>query len=254
MLVLIASVFTLGVFAEGSESETDAAEVDVLSVHCPECENMGLEFKSNDDGKYYYTCMQKECGYMYNIVCPFCGGNDFEIDENGLYVCQGVEKDGVYLACGQSLTVLEIEDNLKIAKKPSGGKMDMDLNPEGFSDRLEYAVQGTVTGILMVFAVLTLLTLILYGSKYVFYDMPNKRHEKALAQKAASAAEVDAPKSEPAVVEAAPVAQNDDGELIAVITAAVAAMIDGSEYKDEFVGGFRVVSFKRSEKTAWNRK
>ena len=46
----------------------------------------------------------------------------------------------------------------------------------------------------------------------------------------------------------------DDGELIAVITAAIAATIESSEYKNEFVGGFRVVSFKRSEKTAWNRK
>ena len=45
----------------------------------------------------------------------------------------------------------------------------------------------------------------------------------------------------------------DDGQLIAVITAAVAAMIE-SEYKDEFSGGFRVVSFKRSAKGAWNRK
>ena len=51
-----------------------------------------------------------------------------------------------------------------------------------------------------------------------------------------------------------PSTAQDDGELVAVITAAVAAMIESSEYKNEFAGGFRVVSFKRSEKTAWNRK
>ena len=56
---------------------------------------------------------------------------------------------------------------------------------------------------------------------------------------------------QPAVAE--PVAA-DDGELIAVITAAIAAMIESGEYKDQFVGGFRVVSFKRSSSGAWNRK
>ena len=46
----------------------------------------------------------------------------------------------------------------------------------------------------------------------------------------------------------------DDGELIAVITAAIAAMIESGDYKNEFVGGFRVVSFKRNTGGAWNRK
>ena len=53
----------------------------------------------------------------------------------------------------------------------------------------------------------------------------------------------------------APAAQaSDDGELAAVITAAIAAMIESGDYKNEFVGGFRVVSFKRSTQSAWNRK
>ena len=137
------------------------------------------------------------------------------------------------------------------------GKLDMGLKPESFDDRLGYAVQGTVTGILMVFAVLTLLTLILYVSKYVFYDIPNR--SKAKARDAENAGSIQP--AEPIVVSdpvpvtpAAPAEAQDDGELVAVITAAVAAMIESSEYKNEFVGGFRVVSFKRSEKTAWNRK
>ena len=134
------------------------------------------------------------------------------------------------------------------------GKLDMGLNPESFNDRLGYAIQGTVTGIVMVFAVLTLLTLILYGSKYVFYDIPNRKSEKAKkAKEVKSSIPAEPVAVEPEVSEVAPAAQ-DDGELIAVITAAVAAMIESSEYKNDFVGGFRVVSFKRSEKTAWNRK
>ena len=49
-------------------------------------------------------------------------------------------------------------------------------------------------------------------------------------------------------------AAEDEGELIAVITAAVAAMIESGDYKNEFVGGFRVVSFKRTTSGAWNKK
>lgn len=136
------------------------------------------------------------------------------------------------------------------------GKLDMNLTPESFGERLEYAVQGTATGILMVFGVLTLLTLILYGSKYVFYDIPNKKREARIAAKKKSA-EMSAtdPTDNDAVAPAEVTAQRseDEGELIAVITAAVAAMIESGEYKNEFAGGFRVVSFKRSAKTAWNK-
>ncbi|MBE6646143.1 MAG: hypothetical protein E7611_00715 [Ruminococcaceae bacterium] len=142
-------------------------------------------------------------------------------------------------------------------KTGKDGKLNMSLKPESFNDRLGYAVQGTVTGIVMVFAVLTLLTLILYISKYVFYDIPNKGKERARDAKNAGSIQPAEPivVSDPVpVTPAAPAEAQDDGELVAVITAAVAAMIESSEYKNEFVGGFRVVSFKRSEKTAWNRK
>lgn len=138
-------------------------------------------------------------------------------------------------------------------------KIDMNLGdpkeaPLEFGERLEYALQGTVTGILMVFGVLTLLTLILYGSKYVFYDIPNKKKQPKKADKSEKA-EASAPVTE--ALAASPVAaekEEDEGELVAVITAAIAAMLEGEEYKNEFVGGFRVVSFNRNESTAWNRK
>jgi hypothetical protein len=54
------------------------------------------------------------------------------------------------------------------------------------------------------------------------------------------------------VTPAASVGGNDD-ELIAVITAAIAAYI-ASEEPEAYQGGFRVVSFKRSTQGAWNRK
>jgi Na+-transporting methylmalonyl-CoA/oxaloacetate decarboxylase gamma subunit len=110
------------------------------------------------------------------------------------------------------------------------------------------------TGMVMVFAVLGLLWGIVALSKVVFYDLPKK---KANAEnKSASNKAAQAPVQAPAQT-AAPVAQpeaQDDAELAAVITAAIAAMIESGDYQNEFVGGFRVVSFKRSSARAWNKK
>ncbi len=150
-------------------------------------------------------------------------------------------------------------DNAKPATTEAAddGKLDMGMKPESFGERAEVALQGTVTGMVMVFSVLGLLAVIMTLSKVIFYDIPNKKKEakKAPAAPAAPVAEV-APVAVSAPAEApvaAPTAA-DDGELAAVITAAIAAMIESGEYKNEFVGGFRVVSFKRSTNSAWNRK
>lgn len=159
------------------------------------------------------------------------------------------------------LTAFAAADSTEIdgsqTAQSTSGKLDMNLggeeSPLDFGQRLEYALQGTVTGMLMIFGVLSLLAIILYGSKFVFNDLPNKK--KIKAQKSA-AAQTPVAESAPEAVTApvAPASEQNDGELAAVITAAVAAMLEGEEYKNEFVGGFRVVSFKRSEKNAWNRK
>ena len=128
------------------------------------------------------------------------------------------------------------------------------MKPESFGDRAEIALQGTVTGMLMVFSVLGLLAVIMTLSKIIFYDIPNKKKEK---KKAPAAPAVSQPVAAPTpVAPVAPVANEvtDDGELAAVITAAIAAMIESGDYKNEFVGGFRVVSFKKSANGAWNRK
>ena len=134
--------------------------------------------------------------------------------------------------------------------------VDQNLSGENmpFSERLEYALQGTATGMVMVFAVLGLLWGIISLSRVVFYDIPNKKAAEAAAEKkqAEAVSEAIAPAAAPAP-EATPAAQ-DDGEIVAVITAAIAAMIESGDYGNEFAGGFRVVSFKRSTKGAWNRK
>ncbi len=136
----------------------------------------------------------------------------------------------------------------------ASGKLDKDMSggDMSFGERLEYALQGTVTGMVMVFAVLGLLFGIISLSKVVFYDIPEKKRMKK--QKAHAAVEAaDAPTPAPEAESAESINAQDDGELIAVITAAVAAMIESGDYKNEFAGGFRVVSFKRSAKGAWNK-
>ena len=131
-----------------------------------------------------------------------------------------------------------------------------DIKGEDMSlgDRVSYAVQGTVTGLLMVFSVLALLWGIVSLSKVFLYDIPNKQKAEAKAEEK-PAAPVPAPVA-PAPVAEAPISCGDsDAELAAVITAAIAAMLDGEEYKNEFASGFRVVSFKRvSGSGAWNKK
>lgn len=172
-----------------------------------------------------------------------------------------IKKIGVFLVVAVLLCSIfaipvyaeaEPQDTYEPEASEDDGKLDMGLKPESFSERLEYAIQGTVTGLVMVFAVLTLLCIILYISKYVFYDIPNKKKLNSDDKKPAE--ETVAPVVTEVQTADTSDASDDDGELAAVITAAVAAMLEGEEYKNEFAGGFRVVSFKRSTKSAWNRK
>jgi len=126
----------------------------------------------------------------------------------------------------------------------------------GLSERVEFALQGTATGLIMVFAVLALLAIVVSLSKVILYDMPRKARESAAAEAKAEQEKEKAimAQTAPAAPPAAPVVQNDDEELIAVITAAIAAAIEGGEYGSEFASGFRVVSFKRVETNAWNKR
>ena len=133
---------------------------------------------------------------------------------------------------------------------------NMHGNDMSFGERAEYALQGTVTGMLMVFAVLGLLYGIVTLSRVVFYDLPNKKKEIKPKKKGKKVVVIEDDEEEisalcdPTVI----VPEHDEGELAAVITAAIAAMLDSEEYKNEFVAGFRVVSFKRSTDGAWNKK
>ena len=110
------------------------------------------------------------------------------------------------------------------------------------AERLALAGQMTLIGMGMIFAVLSLLWAVLAIFKIVF-ARPKK--EKTVAPVAAPA-----PVEETVVEEDA---SNDD-ELVAVITAAVAAYM-AQEEPDAAPNGFRVVSFRRTNGgKAWNSK
>lgn len=118
-------------------------------------------------------------------------------------------------------------------------------------ERFSYAGEMTLLGMLMIFAVLGVLWGILAMFKVVFSGSTKKVKTKAPDAVASAVAEAAAASAE---VEVAPVAvaESSDEELVAILTAAVAAYM-GSEEAPAFTGGFRVVSFRRvGTGRSWN--
>ena len=126
------------------------------------------------------------------------------------------------------------------------------LRPDGtytpFSgDAIKYALEMTLLGMGMIFSVLAILWGVLAIFKLVF-ARPKKEKKNS-----------EAPKSEPAVnvtaePVAAPVAATDDSELIAVLTAAIAAY-EAEQNPNAAPANFRVVSYRRANGgRSWNAK
>ncbi len=106
-------------------------------------------------------------------------------------------------------------------------------------EALSTGLLTTVLGMVIVFAVLAILMAVLILMKKVFYQEPAKKTAPAPAQPA--------PVPAPAPVKTQPAA--DDEELIAVLTAAVAASLNTSTYN------LRIKSYRRvgNQAPAWNR-
>ena len=118
-------------------------------------------------------------------------------------------------------------------------------------ERLEYALQMTLLGMGAVFAVLSLIWLVLVVFKFFLYDLKNRDTKK---QSTAKAPVVE--KEVQPVVSEAPVVNSSDDVTVAAIIAAISAYIsDDPELSKEYTGGFRVVSFKRTRaKATWNNE
>lgn len=119
---------------------------------------------------------------------------------------------------------------------------------EDFSERLSLFGEVTLLGMGTVFIVLAILwgLIALIG---FFFDLHNKKvaakNSAAKEKEASAAAKVPATPA----AEQTPAQQDNNGALVAAITAAIAAYIDADEtLQEEYSGGFRVVSFRRAGK------
>lgn len=125
-------------------------------------------------------------------------------------------------------------------------KAGSDMKYQAFSpEALAKAAEVAVFGMAMVFLVLAILWAVLAVFKVLFGG-----------EKKAENASVEENTAPVATVEPEPVAAQDDGELIAVITAAIEAYRASESGGDEdYASGFRVVSFKRAGAgRPWNSK
>lgn len=124
----------------------------------------------------------------------------------------------------------------------------------GFSERIVYGGQVFIIGIVTVFAALALLWGVISIFKIFMYDIPQKRiKKKAEEELMAHCAESDGEKAAETAAPAAPApaAKADDAQLIAVITAAIAAY--NTDPETGCALPFRVVSFRRSKgANGWN--
>lgn len=112
------------------------------------------------------------------------------------------------------------------------------------SEALGIGGMVTVVGLAIVFGVLVILMLVLMLFKVIFYKDPKKKTKQVSTTQE--------PKKAPAPVQApapTPVQNTDDEELIAVLTAAVAASLNTSTYN------LRIKSYRRVDGTgsAWTR-
>lgn len=119
---------------------------------------------------------------------------------------------------------------------------------ETFGERAGVAGSVTLLGMVTIFAVLA----ILWGVIEALHRVLNRGGKtdtpaaKPAAPAAKPAAEAKKHTQVTQAVKATETARRDDGELVAVITAAVAAAME----EEGYTGGFRVVSFRRTQ----NRK
>lgn len=104
-------------------------------------------------------------------------------------------------------------------------------------DSLSVGLQVTGIGLIIVFAVLIILMVVLVAMRYIF--APKTKKEEALAVKT----------QEVKTETVSPGAEPEDEELIAVLTAAIAASLNTSTYN------LKIKSFRRvgNNAPAWNR-
>ena len=108
-------------------------------------------------------------------------------------------------------------------------------------------------GMIMIFAVLAILWGILALMKFIMVGKTPKAKKVKNEEKPSAIAEVIEESVAVAEEETEAPDETDDGELVAIIAAAVAAYRESEGLGEEYTGGFRVVSFRRANGgRAWN--
>ena len=115
-----------------------------------------------------------------------------------------------------------------------------------WGDRFSYMGIGVVMGMVVIFAVLSLLWLILEA----FGAVARRGQKKPVTAPAASAA----PAAAPVTPAAMPEADTNEEEIVAAITAALSVYMEEAKAANPSINGFRVVSFKKVGNSAhWNQ-
>ena len=119
------------------------------------------------------------------------------------------------------------------------------------ADAWGYALEMTLLGMGMIFSVLGILWGVLAIFKLVFARPKKEKKKKAGKDAVVESVPVE---SASQTFEAAPVVANDDGELIAILTAAIYAY-EAEQNPEAPIGNFRVVSYRRANGgRSWNAK
>ena len=111
--------------------------------------------------------------------------------------------------------------------------LSAEIQLDTMNDKVMFALENSLLGVIIVFAVLALLSLVVK----LVASILSPKEKKAPAEKASAPTPTPAPAPTPAA------ATSDDSEIVAAITAARSLVLE-SEGKDP--NGFRVVSFRRS--------
>ena len=121
-------------------------------------------------------------------------------------------------------------------------------------ERLAMAGQMILEGLGLVFLSLAILWGVLVIFKKIMHDAPMKKAEEQKKKKPVNEVIPD-DEEVPVTFSDNPAPAEDDGPVVAAITAAIAAAIASDEaLSAQFASGFRVVSFKKKNTgSAWNR-
>ncbi len=232
-IFLIISMCLVLMFGLSACGETDPTTVDYNGYSYDDLKSGAQNtvttlMKLSDEEKAYYLSMGDEA--LTNLITRW----DEACEGVGEFV--GLEEFDI-VKSGKTLTV---EQTVQFEKRPvivsfvynyhTMEQTDVAIDPvQTFGEKMSNAGMNTIMGIGTVFVVLILICLIIYAFKLIPYFMDRKKKEEPVAQT-----------SSPAVEQAVAVENvQDDLELVAVISAAIAAATGTS------ADGFVVRSIKR---------